>query len=172
MHSFEKKLGEPNSKDTAELVAALEYMPLAIVQAAVYISQRAPRFSVTQYLQDFRKSDYKRTGLLNYDGGGLHRDREAKNSIIITWQISFNYIQQTRPSAADLLSLMSFFDPQGIPESLLHRRPEEDSQQDQSEDDIDEDNLSQSSTSNKFDDDILKLKRLFVYLCQSRWPRI
>jgi hypothetical protein len=155
---FKKKLGKPNSRDVAELVEALEYMPLAIVQAAAYISQRAPRFSVTQYLQDFRKSDRKRTGLLSYEGGGLHRDREAKNSIIITWQISFNYIQQTRPSAADLLSLMSFFDPQGIPESLLHHRPEEYSQQDQSEDDIDEDSLSQSSTSNKFEDDVLKLR--------------
>jgi hypothetical protein len=156
---FEKKLGEPNdSKDTAELVAALEYMPLAIVQAAAYISQRAPRFSVTQYLQDFRKSDRKRTSLLDYEGGELRRDREAKNSIIITWQISFDYIQQTRPSAADLLSLMSFFDRQGIPESLLHRRPEEDSQQGQSEDDIDQDNLSQSSTSDEFEGDILKLK--------------
>jgi hypothetical protein len=156
---FKKKLGEPNdSKDTAELVAALEYMPLAIVQAAAYISQRAPRFSVTQYLQDFRKSDRKRTSLLDYEGGELRRDREAKNSIIITWQISFDYIQQTRPSAADLLSLMSFFDRQGIPESLLHRRPEEDSQQGQSEDDIDQDNLSQSSTSDEFEGDILKLR--------------
>ena len=40
---FEKKLGEQNdSKETAELAATLEYMPLAIVQAAAYISQRAP----------------------------------------------------------------------------------------------------------------------------------
>ncbi|KAJ9137585.1 Kinesin light chain [Coniochaeta hoffmannii] len=33
--------------------------------------------------------------------------------------ISFDYIRSKRPSAADLLSLMSFFDRQGIPESLL-----------------------------------------------------
>ena len=41
---FEKKLGPlDQGDDTAELAAALEYMPLAIVQAAAYISQRAPR---------------------------------------------------------------------------------------------------------------------------------
>ena len=112
---FEKKLGK-KCEDVAELVAALKFMPLAIVQAAAYISYRAPRCSVRQYLEQFRKSDHKRTNLLNYEGGQLRRDRDAKNSIIITWQISFDYILQTRPSAADLLSLMSFFDRQGIPE--------------------------------------------------------
>src|SRR5204862_4047757 len=106
-----------------ELAAALEYMPLAIVQAVAYISQRAPRFSVRQYLEEFRKSDRKKTNLLNYyDGVHLRRDWEAKNSIIITWQISFDYIRQTRPSAANLLSLMSFYDCQGIPEGLLRNR--------------------------------------------------
>ena len=41
---FDKKLGLLNDSEViAELAAALELMPLAIVQAAVYISQRAPR---------------------------------------------------------------------------------------------------------------------------------
>jgi len=44
------------------------------------------------------------------------------NSIIITWQISFDHIRHVRPSAADLLSLMSFFDRQGISEALLQSR--------------------------------------------------
>ena len=51
---FEKKLGKQGeSQEVAELAAALEYMPLAIVQAAAYISQRAPRCLVQQYLEDF-----------------------------------------------------------------------------------------------------------------------
>jgi hypothetical protein len=114
-----------NSGDVAELAAALEFVPLAIVQAAAYISQRAPRCSVRQYLEEFKKSERKRTSLLNRDEGQLRRDWEAKNSIIITWQISFDYIHQTRPSAADLLSLMSFFDRQGISEVLLRNRTEQ-----------------------------------------------
>src|SRR6202034_1601882 len=92
---------------------------LAIVQAAAYIFQRAPRCSVRQYIEQFQRNDKGKTTLLNHEGGHLRRDREAKNSIIITWQISFDHIRQTRPSAADLLSLMSFFDRQGIPEALL-----------------------------------------------------
>jgi hypothetical protein len=97
-------------------------MPLAIVQATSYISRRAPRSSVRQYLEQFRKNDRKKASLLDYVGGELRRDREAKNSIIITWQISFEHIRQLRPSAADLLSLMSFCEQQGIPENLIRRR--------------------------------------------------
>jgi len=114
--------GQRNDKDLVELAAALEFMPLAIVQAASYISQRVPRCSVRQYLEDIRKSDRKQSSLLNHKGGELRRDSEAKNSIIITWQISFKHIYETRQSAAELLSLMSFFDSQGIPETLVRGR--------------------------------------------------
>ena len=37
--------------DAVALIEALDYMPLAISQAAAYISQRAPRTSVSTYLQ-------------------------------------------------------------------------------------------------------------------------
>ncbi|KAK7182331.1 kinesin light chain [Paraphaeosphaeria sporulosa] len=117
---FKKKLGvQGDNSDAAELVAALEYMPLAIVQAAAYISQRAPQHSVAKYLEEFRKSERKRSSLLTLNNGPLRRDWEAKNSIVATWQISFEHIRETQPSAADLLSLMSFFDRQGVPEALL-----------------------------------------------------
>ena len=122
---LDKKLepiAQRNDKDLGELAAALEFMPLAIVQAASYTSQRSPRYSARQYIEEFQKSDRKKSSLLNHEGGELRRDSEAKNSIIITWQISFEYIHQTNRPAAELLSLMSFFDPQGIPAILVRGR--------------------------------------------------
>jgi hypothetical protein len=122
---FEKKVRrQANQEDTTELMEALEYMPLAIVQAAAYIKQMAPYSSVKQYLKEFRKSDHRRLSLLNHEGGQLQQDWEAKNSIILTWQISFDHIRQARPIAADLLSLMSFFDRQGIIKYLLQDQNE------------------------------------------------
>ena len=122
---LEKKLGKYADRDnTPKLAAALEFMPLAIVQAAAYIQQRAPRCSVQQYVEEFYKNEKKKTSLLNLEAGNLRRDLEAKNSIIVTWQISFDHIHQIRPSAANLLSLMSFFDRQGIPEALLKTQNE------------------------------------------------
>jgi hypothetical protein len=117
---FERKLRvQEDSNSVAELVLALEYMPLAIVQAAAYIVQRAPLFSVVKYLEDFRKSESRRLRLLTHDDSQLQRDWEAKSAIVLTWLISFEYIEQTQPGAADLLSLMSLFDRQGISEALL-----------------------------------------------------
>ena len=145
---LEKKLGTQSHSDAfTELATALEYMPLALVQAAAYIFRRAPRCSVRQYLESFRKSDRKRATLLDFEGGRLRRDREAKNSIIITWQISFDHIRHIRPSAADLLSLMSFFDRQGIPEALLRGRDEQGDTQ------LDEEEINAEAYVDKNDDD-------------------
>jgi tetratricopeptide (TPR) repeat protein len=120
---LEKKLGAEAKKakkeEIMQLVTVLESMPLAIAQAAAYIRRRAPRMSVLQYLKAFQESDCKKTNLLKYESKQLRRDTEAENAILATWQISFDHIQRTRPSAADLISHMSFFDRQGIPESLL-----------------------------------------------------
>ncbi|KAJ3494312.1 hypothetical protein NLG97_g4162 [Lecanicillium saksenae] len=117
---FQKKLGSSHDElCTDKLAATLEYMPLAIIQAAAYVVQRRPRYSIQRYLEEFHNSDKKQASLLSLPSGQLRRDTEAKNSILITWQISFNYVYEKTPSAARLLSYMSFCDRQGIPESLL-----------------------------------------------------
>ncbi|KAL3455044.1 P-loop containing nucleoside triphosphate hydrolase protein [Aspergillus heterothallicus] len=121
---LQKTLDQPGeSQESQQLVEELEYMPLAIVQAASYIQERGSRYSVLQYLRDFRKSDREAINLLKKEAGHLDRDWEAKNSIIMAWQISFDYIRREKPSAAELLSLMSFFDRQGIPEDLIRPQP-------------------------------------------------
>lgn len=113
-------LGNQSSQEgIEELCKVLEFMPLAITQAGAYIKRRAPRCSVLQYLDDFQTNDRKKTRLLKHEGQGLQRDEQASNSILITWQISFEHVRQIRASAADLLSLMSFFDRQGIEENVL-----------------------------------------------------
>jgi tetratricopeptide (TPR) repeat protein len=116
-----KKLGGIGEEDDsiAELATTLDHMPLALVQAAAYIRERAPRCSVRQYVEEYRQSDSRKTSLLNREAGHLRRDEAASNSVLITWQISFDHIRSTSQSAAGLLSLMSFFDRQGIPEALL-----------------------------------------------------
>ncbi|KAI9768659.1 MAG: hypothetical protein M1839_003994 [Geoglossum umbratile] len=118
--------GSFEQDDAVALVEALDYMPLAITQAAAYISQRAPRATVSRYLQDLGKDDRDRAKLLDIDIGDSRRDGTASNSIIATWQISFKHIRRERPSATRLLSLMSLFDRRGIPESLLSGRYQED----------------------------------------------
>jgi tetratricopeptide (TPR) repeat protein len=145
-----KKLGDGLDKNDgiAELAAALDYMPLALVQAASYIRQRTPRCSVQQYLEEYRQSDSRKTSLLNYGAGHLRRDKAASNAILVTWQISFDHIRRTRPSAADLLSLMSFFDRQGIAENLLHNRSDSSANE----------QVLAASGDDRFEEDIIMLR--------------
>jgi tetratricopeptide (TPR) repeat protein len=114
------KLQSTSAEDgaAADLVRALDCMPLAISQAAAYINRRA-RMTTTGYLKEFCASSKKKESLLNWDAGDLRRDESASNSVITTWQMLFERIRQERPSAGDLLLLMSCFNPQGIPEWIL-----------------------------------------------------
>jgi len=125
--------------DSKTLLQVLDYMPLAITQAAAFISQRTPRVTVSKYLQDLKKSDTERVRLLNKNIVDTRRDGNSSNSIIVTWQVSFENICKERPSAARLLSLMSLFDRQGIPKSLLEHCYQESDDSDEVVEDFDED---------------------------------
>ncbi|KAL6690813.1 TPR-like protein [Trichoderma pleuroticola] len=120
---LERKMGSPLSPSDAglaeDLVKALECIPLAISQAAAYIQARKPRSSIEKYLVEFRKSERESIKLLKYEANDIGRDEETSNAVLRTWAMSFEYIRSHQRSAADLLSLMSFFDRQGIPGWVL-----------------------------------------------------
>jgi tetratricopeptide (TPR) repeat protein len=108
-------------EDLSQLAMELDSMPLAMAQAAAYIRERTPRCSVKEYL-DKLTGEQTRLDVLGQHTRDLRRDRDAQNCILKTWHITFEHIRQRESSAADLLSLMSFFDRNAIPESLLHMR--------------------------------------------------
>ncbi|KAK1040553.1 hypothetical protein LTR12_013895 [Friedmanniomyces endolithicus] len=117
---LEKELGQQADRtDLMALACALEYMPLAIAQAAAYIQKATPQCSVLQYFEQLERSDLSKTNLRTANSETLRRNIEAKNSVMLTWQLLFEHVHHLSRSAADLLSLMSFFHHQEIPESLL-----------------------------------------------------
>jgi tetratricopeptide (TPR) repeat protein len=106
--------------DACPLLEALDYIPLARTQAAAYISMKYPIMTIPKYLDLFRASEINQVKLLGEKRlGDLRRDPNVPNAVIATWRISFNQIQEQNPEAADLMSLMSILNRQGIPESLL-----------------------------------------------------
>ncbi|CAJ0546948.1 Ff.00g015750.m01.CDS01 [Fusarium sp. VM40] len=116
---YSKLIGECDGSIAIELLRNLDFIPLAITQAAAYINRRSPRESVKTYLTTFRESDQNKRNLLNRDAGDLRRDETVSNSVITTWQVTFEHIRREKPSAAKLLSFMSFFNPHGIPIFVL-----------------------------------------------------
>ena len=113
------KLTIESRSEAVELVMELEHVPLAISQAGAYIRERAPLMNISKYLAEFRKSQDNQTTLLNSNHADLRRDSEVPNAVITSWQLSFDHVRVTYPKAADLLSLMSFFNRQAIPQFLI-----------------------------------------------------
>ncbi|RDW85279.1 hypothetical protein BP6252_02869 [Coleophoma cylindrospora] len=116
------KLRLPREQDHAGMKAlsqALDRIPLAMSQAAAYISIGAPRMTVAKYLEMYRRDENDQSRLLDKDNGELRRDPGVPNSVIRTWQISFDHIRSMSAQASQLLSLMAVLDRQGIPELLF-----------------------------------------------------
>ncbi len=114
------QLKGPDSGDDDNLrilINALQHIPLAITQAAAFISEN--NLVLMQYLELLRTDDSDLQDLLDEDLGDLRRDPEKQNSVIRTWKLSFDLISKQKPRAAEMLSLIAVLDRQGIPKSLL-----------------------------------------------------
>ena len=105
--------------EAAELVKSVDFMPLAISQIATNISMNYPRLTLSKATERIQAPSEETVQLLETSAHETSRDTTRTNSIVKTWHLSFQYVRQTHPSAARLLSLMCLFDRQGIPETLL-----------------------------------------------------
>lgn len=108
---------ESTEIEQLELLEDLVYLPLAISQATAFMAKRHK--SVAEYVKLYRGSESTRIRLLgqrfNYHG----REARPLESVVTTWWVSFNYIKTENPRSAEILSMISFIDQQGIPFSLL-----------------------------------------------------
>jgi tetratricopeptide (TPR) repeat protein len=103
--------------DIRDLVALLDYLPLALVQAAAYIQENS--LSVKKYISILKAGNRHVVELLSENFEAFGRDTEIPNAVAATWMISFDHIRRIRPRAAGLLSLMAFLDRLDIPQDFL-----------------------------------------------------
>ncbi|KAF1357152.1 TPR-like protein [Lizonia empirigonia] len=114
------RVDESSEGDARALVKTLEGIPLAVTHAAAYITANEPMVDIAAYLELFRESEENQAHLLNDKARDIRRDASVSSAVITTWQLSFEQIRKTKPEAADLLSLMTMFDRQGVPEHILY----------------------------------------------------
>ncbi|KAB5515378.1 hypothetical protein GE09DRAFT_1231411 [Coniochaeta sp. 2T2.1] len=105
------------------LSSRLEYLPLALVQAAAFIQENS--ITVSEYLRLLGQSDQELVGLLSEEFETVGRDSETSRAVTETWILSFEQIQRQNGFAGELLSLMSLFDRQAIPLAFLSHYSEE-----------------------------------------------
>ncbi|KAF4628983.1 hypothetical protein G7Y89_g9167 [Cudoniella acicularis] len=101
-----------------KLISALGNIPLALTQAATYMTLNTMQARV--YLKLWNKYEESRIKLLGGEEGGTDQDH-AQNKVATTWVISFNQIKEKDQVAADILASMSFLDRQDIPQGLIPR---------------------------------------------------
>jgi tetratricopeptide (TPR) repeat protein len=102
---------DPAEKNAAEhLAAELGYLPLALEQAAAYITAKSARFQ--NYLARFQQ---QRLALLDK---AQPRTGEYPASIASTWALNFQEVEKD-PVAADVLRVSAFLSPEAIPLELL-----------------------------------------------------
>ncbi|KAH6848197.1 hypothetical protein B0I37DRAFT_376932 [Chaetomium sp. MPI-CAGE-AT-0009] len=105
--------------ESLALSARLEYLPLALVQAAAFIQENT--ITISEYLELLDKSDQDLVDLLSEEFETAGRDSETPRAVAETWILSFEQIQRQNAFAGELLSLMSLFDRQAIPLEFLSR---------------------------------------------------
>lgn len=102
---------------TNQLLDLLDWLPLAIIQAAAYMNEND--VTVAQYIELYNESEQEKIEMLSEHFEDEGRYREGQNSIATTWFISFKQIRQRSLVAIENLSLMACLLPQNIPQSVL-----------------------------------------------------
>ena len=104
----------PAAAGARRVVAKLHYFPLAIDQAAAYISLR-PQMTFDTYLERY---ETKAKELLSKNE---HPWPDYTKTCMTTWEISYEAIREESQPAADLLRVCSFFDNNDIWGEFLRR---------------------------------------------------
>lgn len=112
--SYDHKLWHDH--DLEQLADHLDHLPLALVQAAAFI--RINSMSVKEYLELVFKDESSLPGVLDPDIQA-HDGPDPSKPLLSTLNVAFDQIQDQCGPAADLLSLMSFYDAQRIPKLFL-----------------------------------------------------
>jgi len=103
---------EPAERAAAvDLAGELGNLPLALEQAAAYITENDARFD--DYLRAFR---IRRVSLLEKASGLMSRD-----TVAVTWAANFEAVGHDSPAAADVLRLSAFLAPEAIPFEIFEQ---------------------------------------------------
>ena len=110
----------PNRTQADSLCQSLGCLALAIDQAAAYINENG--LTLEEYLELFQQEKAYLLGTTSHDRYARTRsaDLDKKyDTVLLTWEISFQFIEKENPASALLLQLLAFMDHEGISEDLF-----------------------------------------------------
>ena len=111
-----RSAGDSHAK---ELATTLDYVPLAINQAAAYIYRTG--ISIENYLSVFNASEESQVELLSKKYYDIYQNSNSARAITTSWSLSFEHIRMISSLAADALGMMAMMDRQAISEDLIFK---------------------------------------------------
>lgn len=115
-----KNRHEPwRNEDLILLASKLGCLPLALVQAAAYISKNS--LTVTGFLELIANNQSNLPGILEPGVQAHNGSSDLSLAIMSTWTVAFHQIKAECTRAANLLSIMAFYEAERIPKDLLTR---------------------------------------------------
>jgi tetratricopeptide (TPR) repeat protein len=105
-----KRTGQADASAAGELARELDYLPLALEQAAAYIESAGK--TLAAYLAIFRKHQIE---VFRHGEPGT----DYPDTVATTWEISFRALEKETPAGAGLLHLCAFFAPDNIPTGMI-----------------------------------------------------
>ncbi|KAF4959264.1 hypothetical protein FSARC_10780 [Fusarium sarcochroum] len=108
--------GALGEADVDTLLEELQYLPLAVSQAGLYM--RRMSMSAEQYLARLRQGR-TRWEMLKISDTDRHRRPEVSNSVLETWRISIERIRTESEMSYRMLHVVAYVDNQDIPHEML-----------------------------------------------------
>ncbi|ENH67486.1 hypothetical protein FOQG_08060 [Fusarium oxysporum f. sp. raphani 54005] len=112
-----QSISDDELDDVTLLLEALQFLPLAILQAGTYMQRTET--SASQYLNDL-KEEKKRWHTLKEPEFDRYRLHNSFNSILETWSPSIHRIHQENELAYKILHILAYVDKQTITERLVN----------------------------------------------------
>ena len=100
------------------LAKELGALPLALEQAAAYITACPIQMTFTEYLEKYQK--VKVCLLQQQPITALSMEAQHRLSVNTTWEMNFEYVKQRSPAAATMMQVAAFLESENIPIDVIN----------------------------------------------------
>ena len=110
--------GESLDTDAISLTNELGALPLALEQAAAYISASPIPLSFTEYLEKYQAVKVRL--LKQQPATALSIEAQHRLSVHTTWELNFEFVKEQSPAAANMMRISAFLDSENVPIDVIN----------------------------------------------------
>ena len=104
--------------DAIFLTKELGALPLALEQAAAYITTSPIPLSFTEYLEKYQA--VKMRLLKQQPATALSIEAQHRLSVHTTWELNFEFVKEQSPAAASMMQISAFLDSENVPIDIIN----------------------------------------------------